>query len=117
MNAIVHPAVRKHFLEWAQKKSVPYVIQETALIFENGGQHKYDYTILVTAPEEIRLQRVVERDAATEEQIQQRMENQLEDDKKIPFADFIVENIELETTAQKVKELHTKLLALSAPKF
>ncbi|MEW2922306.1 dephospho-CoA kinase [Muricauda sp. ANG21] len=115
LNAIVHPAVRKHFLEWARKKSVPYVIQETALIFENEGQDKYDYTILVTAPEEVRLQRVMERDGATKEQILQRMANQMADKEKIPLADFIVENMELGTTEKKVKELHAKLLALSTP--
>lgn len=117
LNAIVHPAVRAHFLEWAQKKSVPYVIQETALIFENRAQNNYDFTILVTAPKDIRLRRVMERDGATEQQILQRMENQLEDEEKINLADFCIENVELETTAQKVKQLHTKLLALSAPKF
>lgn len=115
LNAIVHPAVRKDFLEWARKKSVPYVIQETALIFENEGQDKYDYTILVTAPEDVRLQRVMERDGATEEQILQRMANQMADKEKIPLTDFIVENMELGTTEKKVKELHAKLLALSTP--
>ncbi|MER3376781.1 MAG: dephospho-CoA kinase [Allomuricauda sp.] len=117
LNAIVHPAVRKHFLEWAQKKSVPYVIQETALIFENGAQDKYDFTILITAPKETRLQRVMDRDGVGEQQVVQRMENQIEDNKKIPLADFCIENVDLETTKQTVKDLHTKLVALSTSKF
>lgn len=117
LNAIVHPAVREHFLEWAQKKSVPYVIQETALIFENGAQDKYDFTILITAPKEMRLQRVMDRDGVGEQQVVQRMENQAEDNKKISLADFCIENIDLETTKQKVKDLHTKLIDLSTSKF
>ncbi|MBO0324211.1 dephospho-CoA kinase [Muricauda sp. CAU 1633] len=117
LNAIVHPAVREHFLEWAQKKVVPYVIQETALIFENGVQDKYDYTILVTAPKEIRLQRVMDRDGVDEQQVVERMQNQMEDNKKIQLANFCIENVDLETTKQKIKDLHTELVALSASKF
>ena len=117
LNAIVHPAVRKHFLEWAQKKTVPYVVQETALIFENGAQDKYDYTLLVIAPKEVRLQRVMERDGVSEEQVLQRMKNQIGDKKKKKLADFCIENVDMETTRQKVKDLHTKLIAVSTLKF
>ncbi len=117
LNAIVHPAVRAHFLKWAQKKAVPYVIQESALIFENGSQDKYDFTILITSPKEIRLQRVKNRDGVSEQQVLERMKNQIEDDKKIHLADFFIENVDLETTKQKVKDLHTQLMALSASKF
>ncbi|WP_036385409.1 dephospho-CoA kinase [Muricauda sp. MAR_2010_75] len=117
LNAIVHPAVRAHFLKWVQKKAVPYVIQETALIFENGVQDKYDYTLLITSPKEIRLQRVMDRDGVSEQQVLERMKNQIEDDEKMHLADFFIENVDLETTRQKVKDLHAKLLALSASKF
>ena len=117
LNAIVHPAVRKHFLEWAQKKAVPYIVQETALIFENGIQDNYDWTVLVMAPQKVRLQRVMERDGASEDQVRQRMENQQGDKTKMDLADFCIENIDLETTRKKVKNLHTELLALSTSKF
>ncbi len=117
LNAIVHPAVRDHFLKWTQKKAVPYVIQETALIFENGVQDKYDFTVLVTAPKEVRIQRVIDRDGVGQQQVEQRMNNQIEDNEKIPLADFCIENIDLDTTKQKVKDLHTKLVTLSASKF
>ena len=117
LNAIVHPAVRAHFLKWVQKKAVPYVIQETALIFENGVQDKYDYTLLITSPKEIRLQRVMDRDGVSEQQVLERMKNQIADDEKMHLADFFIENVDLETTRQKVKDLHAKLLALSASKF
>lgn len=114
LNAIVHPAVRAHFLKWVQKKAVPYVIQETALIFENGVQDKYDYTLLITSPKEIRLQRVMDRDEVGEQQVLERMKNQIADDKKMALADFFIENIDLETTKKKVNDLHAELLALSA---
>ena len=116
LNAIVHPAVRRHFLDWVERQESPYVIQETALIFENDAQDKYDYTILVTAPVETRIQRVIERDNVEGQAVVDRMKNQLDDEQKVDLANFSLKNLELDKTRRKVKELHLKLLAL-APKF
>lgn len=114
LNGIVHPAVREHFIEWAKRKETPYVIQETALIFENDAQDKYDYTILVTAPVETRIQRVVERDKVATQAVIDRMKNQLDDEHKKELAHYSIENLDLDKTKKKVKELHLKLLALSS---
>ncbi|UBZ14091.1 dephospho-CoA kinase [Flagellimonas marinaquae] len=116
LNGIVHPAVREHFLEWTKSQESPYVIQETALIFENQVQDKYDCTILVTAPEDIRINRVVRRDGTNEQAIKDRIHNQLEDGQKKKLAHYVIENLDLGKTKEKVKELHLKLLAI-APKF
>lgn len=116
LNGIVHPAVRDHFLNWAENQKSPYVIQETALIFENQAQDKYDRTILVTAPINARIQRVVSRDGTSEQAVKERINNQLEDSHKKKLADFSIENLNLDKTREKVKELHLKLLAL-ATKF
>lgn len=116
LNGIVHPAVRKHFLDWAKSQESPYVIQETALIFENNAQNNYDCTILVIAPSETRIQRVMDRDKVTRQAVVDRMKNQLHDDKKLDLANFSLENLDLDKTKRKVKELHLKLLAL-ATKF
>jgi len=110
LNAIVHPAVRKHFMGWATKQDHPFVVQETALLFENDAKNRYDKTILVTAPKEIRIQRIISRDSSTTKEILERMRNQLEDEQKIPLADFVVENITLSQTRKKVKDLYKALL-------
>ncbi len=110
LNAIVHPAVREDFLNWASELKNPYVIQETALIFENRMQDFYDVTILVTAPQAIRLERVMLRDDASEEKIQDRMKHQLDDSEKIGMADFIIENLDLQKTTQKVEAINRALL-------
>ena len=110
MNGIVHPAVQNDFVEWAQKQNAPYVIQETALIFENSKQDFYDFIILVTAPEKQRLERVVRRDGASKKSVLNRLKNQLEDDKKIPYSDYVLENIELPKTKLKVEAIHNALL-------
>nr|WP_297788143.1 dephospho-CoA kinase [uncultured Allomuricauda sp.] len=114
LNDIVHPAVREHFLEWVNHQKSPYVIQETALIFENNAQDKYDCTILVTAPEETRIQRVMDRDKIEKQAVIDRINNQMDDKKKVDLADFSLENLELDKTKRRVNELHLKLLALAS---
>lgn len=110
LNKIVHPAVRTDFLEWTEIQEAPYVIQETALIFENEAQENYDYVILVTAPEDLRLQRVMERDEASKEEVLNRMRNQMSDDKKVALSNFCIDNINLEITKKRVAELHQRLV-------
>ena len=110
LNAIVHPAVREHFLQWVNQQNAAYVIQETALIFENEMQDFYDKVILVTAPKTLRIERVSRRDDLKPEVIITRMNNQLTDAEKIPLTNFIIENIELSKTKKEVAKLHKILL-------
>nr|WP_299173829.1 dephospho-CoA kinase [uncultured Allomuricauda sp.] len=109
LNDIVHPEVRKHFLNWTNTQTSNYVIQETALIFENNAQDNYDYVLLVTAPVQLRLQRVMDRDSVSEKEVLDRMKNQMDDLDKIELADFCIENIHLTTTKKEVKKLHRML--------
>ena len=85
LNAIVHPAVRKHFLKWVKKQNAPYVIQETALIFENRSEDFYDRIILVIAPKIQRMQRVSRRDSISESQVENRIKINLLTSKKFRF--------------------------------
>lgn len=110
MNEIVHPAVRDDFIVWAKTQNAPYVIQETALIFENSAHDFYDKIVLVTAPQGIRIQRVAIRDGVSKKKISERIDNQLSDAKKTPLADFVIANTALEKTKLKVEEVHTALL-------
>ncbi|WP_405382420.1 dephospho-CoA kinase [Maribacter sp. LLG6340-A2] len=111
LNAIVHPKVRKDFLKWSKKQSFGYVIQETALLFENNAQDLYHAVILVTAPTELRIERILKRDESSRQQVLSRINNQLDDKEKIKLADYIIENIDLDQTAQKVLDLHERILA------
>ncbi|MDC7997852.1 dephospho-CoA kinase [Gilvibacter sediminis] len=112
LNALVHPAVGKDFSTWAQAQHSPYVIKEAAILFENGSYTRSDATILVTAPENIRLQRVMNRDGASEEAVRARMQHQWPDEQKIPLADYVIENIDLEATRKQVISLHEQLISL-----
>lgn len=114
MNAIVHPAVRKHFLKWVEKQKFPYVIQEAAIIFEIGSQEFYDRIILVKAPKEIRVERIMKRNKyASKESVEERMQNQWEDAKKIKGSDYVIENLDLVQTRAEVVKVHQALLANS----
>ena len=109
MNAIIHPKVASHFKRWMKKQEAQYCIKEAAILFENGGYKQCDATILVTAPKEIRLERVMQRDGITEEAVVNRMQNQWDDEKKISLANYVIENTELKSTKKQVKKLHEEL--------
>lgn len=109
LNAIVHPAVAEHFLTWKSQQSGHYVIKEAAILFENEGYKKCDYTILVTAPQEVRVQRVIQRDATTREEVLARIQNQWDDTQKIPLSDFVIENINLQMTRDQVEKIHLEI--------
>ena len=113
LNALVHPAVRNDFNEWADKQDADYVIQEAAILFENGAYEKFDRMILVTAPKMIRLKRIMQRDNESEDNILARMSHQWDDVKKSPLAHFVIENTDLEKTKTEVQKIHEKLSELS----
>lgn len=112
LNAIVHPAVHQHFLQFVEKEtnSNSYIVYESALLIETKNRNFCDFIVLVSAPMEVKINRVMERDAATKEQILNRMKNQSTDEAKIPFADFVIENISLEETEAEVLKLHFHFL-------
>ncbi|MBQ7222920.1 MAG: dephospho-CoA kinase [Bacteroidales bacterium] len=89
---VVHPAVIEDFEKWKKSQNSPIVIFESALYFEKKNLHSLsDYVILMTASEEVRVQRVVKRDSISEQQVRQRMANQLPDSAKIPKADWVID--------------------------
>ena len=112
LNAIVHPAVAEDFMTWVATQTSPYVIKEVAILFETGGYKQVDRSILITAPKEVRINRVMQRDNATKEEVLARMNNQWSDEQRISLADYSIENIDWEKTKKSIITLHEKLLAL-----
>jgi dephospho-CoA kinase len=95
INRVVHPVVRNNFLDWCGSfTSVPFVIQESAILFENKALNMFDYIILVTSPPEIRIQRVLRRLGMTREKVMRIMKNQLSEEEKIVGSHFIINNDE-----------------------
>ena len=108
-NAIIHPKVAQHFKRWLKKQKGAYVIKEAAILFESGSYKNCDKIILVTAPKEERIKRVMQRDNSSRDEVLERMKNQWDDKIKQKLADFIIENVNLKSTQEKVLEIHTIL--------
>jgi dephospho-CoA kinase len=92
VNRIVHPVVRKDFEFWASQQTSVYVIQESAILFDTGLYKNFDKIITVTAEQELRIKRVMERDAVDREQVEARMKNQISEEEKFKKSDFILYN-------------------------
>lgn len=106
LNNIVHPHVKLHFKEWLKAyENFDFIIKEVAILFETKGHLECDKVILVTAPEETRINRVMQRDNCSYEDVLARMKNQMPEEQKKRLADFIIENIDKEETFKKLDEL------------
>lgn len=106
LNAIVHPAVRDDFRAWAERQHGPYVILESAILFEAGFAGEVDTTLAVLAPVEERVKRCMERDGASREDVLRRMSNQSDDDTLHRLADRTVVNIRRDYLESDVQRLH-----------
>lgn len=115
LNSIVHPAVVKKSEQWAKQfKDVPYIVREAAILFESGTNKGLDKIITVTAPEDLRIQRVMARDQKSKEDILSVIKNQSSDKEKIKKSDFVIINDEKKMLLPQVLTIHEKLLALTA---
>ena len=92
LNALIHPFVYQEFEKWTNTIQKEIVFNESALLFETDSYKRFNKTILVTAPEEIRIQRLIKRDSINTEEIKKRFDAQLNDLIKRKKADFIIEN-------------------------
>lgn len=106
LNRIIHPRVKSDFENWLNKnKKSKFIIKEVAILFETNGQQYCDATILVTAPKETRIKRVLERDKTSRENILQIINNQLPEEEKIKLATYVITNENLNITYKTVDNL------------
>lgn len=93
LNALVHPAVYRAFEKWKTvHRDKKIVFNESALLFETGSYTRFDATVLVVSDLDMRIDRVMERDKITKEQVLARIAHQLKDDEKIKLAQFVIHN-------------------------
>lgn len=108
LNAIVHPAVFRAFDTWVPKfKNAPYVLKEAALLFESSSYKMCDKTIMVIAPLEMRIQRVMQRDGLSEADVRSRDAKQFTEEKKLELADYAIKNDNSELVIPQVLALHS----------
>lgn len=112
LNDIIHPEVTKRFIKWTEiNKENPYVIMESAIIFENHLEYLFDKIIMVSADEETRIKRVMQRDHCKKEDVISRMKNQFQEDEKINRSDFIIKNNNFEPIIPQILSLHNLLIS------
>ncbi len=115
LNNMVHPAVHQDFQQWCQKQtSAHYVIEEAAVLYESGGDRFMDAVVLVYAPEELRMERVMKRDGVSGRQVQNRMKHQIPDEEKRKWADHIIFNENQQMILPQIVDLHQHFMAGAA---
>jgi len=97
-------------LFWEKYKDNTYTIVENAILFETGGEKKFDIIITVTTDDETRLKRVMARDNSTIEEVEARLKNQLPELYKIQNSDFIIFNDFINDLEEQVEKIHKKIL-------
>ena len=111
INSIIHPFVKKNFREWKKQFSEkPYVLKEAAILFESGTDKGCDKIIVVTAPVELRIKRVVDRDRRSRSEVMQIIGRQWTDEEKIKRADFVIENDETKLVLPQILKIHHGIL-------
>ena len=110
LNNLVHPIVGEDVRQWFETLNHPYALEEAALLFESGSYQKLDFIITVTAPTEIRLKRVMNRDKVDRQAVIQRMNAQWTDDEKVKKSDFIIYNNETQALIPQILRIHRSIL-------
>jgi len=105
LNAIVHPVTIQAAKDWAANQTSPYMIKEAALIFESAAADGLFKVIGVTAPLSLRIQRVMQRDGVSKEQVEARMQHQISDTIKMRLCDYVIENNNQQMLIPQVLEL------------
>jgi len=114
INAFIHPRVRDKFNQWlTEQKDQPYCIQEAAIVFETGLYKQFDKIILVYAPEDMLIERVMKRDSVAQNQVLKRLENQMPQKLKAELADYILNNNNSCLLLPQMLKIHKELIKLS----
>lgn len=110
VESVLYPALNASFAEWADRQEAPYVLYESALIFEKHLEAMFDAVIVVAASEEVRIRRVMTRDHCTEEQVRARMALQLPQSEKVTKADYVIvheADDEDESLMEQIRRIHS----------
>lgn len=113
VESVLYPALNAYFAEWAYQQKSPYVLYESALIFEKHLEGMFDAVIVVAASEEVRIRRVMTRDHCTENQVRARMALQLPQSEKLTKADYVIvheDDDEDDVLMEQIQRIHSELI-------
>ena len=109
VNQLIHPTVRLDFDGWVDEQNHEIVFNEAAILFETGAAERFDAMVLVTAPEELRISRVMQRDQCTREDVVNRINHQWTDEQKAKLADAVIVNDDVQPLIKQVELMLTQL--------
>ncbi|MDB4204757.1 dephospho-CoA kinase [Polaribacter sp.] len=110
LNNIVHPEVKKHFLDFSAKNTdKTYVLYESAILFESNSSQQCDFVISVFLDKEERIKRVLDRDKTSEKEVLSRINSQWKEDKKLLSSNYIILNYAIQDTEKSVLKIHNIL--------
>ena len=112
LNQLIHPYVQQDFERWREGQHSPYVIKESAILFESGSYKDCDYIITVTAPLEERIRRVMLRDKIDRKTVEKRIKNQWNDENRIKLSTFVVDNGDFSRNLDKIQTIHCKIMEM-----
>jgi len=112
LNQIIHPEVKLHFEKWVDQQKSRFVIKEAAILIESNAYKSCDLIISVSCNEKIRTQRVMNRDNSTLEQVRSRMDNQLSDEERNSYANWVIVNDGKSSVIKQVNTIYIELLKL-----
>jgi dephospho-CoA kinase len=117
LNALVHPAAIDYAKKWVSVQTTPYCVKEAALFFESGSAEGIDIMIGVSTPQALRIQRVMQRDGISREEVLNKMRSQLDERMKMKLCDRVIINDERQLLIPQVLTLHQDLLRLAEKKL
>ncbi len=110
LNQIIHPPVAADFHDWCMKQTYPFVLKEAAILFEHGLDKYLDGVIVVEAPDDVRVKRVMKRNTMSEEEVLQRMEQQWPQEDLVQRADWVIHNDEQQLLIPQVLDIYSRII-------
>ncbi len=110
LNQLIHPLVKQHFEDWKSKQTTPFVLKESAILFESGADASCDFIVTVEASTEVRIQRVVQRDGVSPEEVLARIQNQWTSEQRVAKSHFVIDNAKKQNTEIQVNQIWEQLL-------
>ena len=117
VNALIHPIVREDFNLWALAQNNSLVFNESAILFETGSFKNFDAIILVYAPTELRIKRIMKRDNCSENEVLKRMNTQFSDEEKYNLTEFRILNDEQIPILAQIEEIIFSFYKITLPLF
>jgi len=112
VNSTVHPVVRNHLKKWVSEHKSKYILVENAILFESGFNKFVNKIITVTAPEYMRIKRVVKRDKTTYKEVKSRINNQISEKEKIKNSDYIIINDDTYLIIPQILNIHKNIISM-----